>query len=65
MALARLIGQKKPLFSAYTDFIETRPKNLEAGCNDAYGLHLVDLLAEHRSEDFNTSARIAESIGDR
>jgi hypothetical protein len=65
MALARLIGQKRPLFAAYTEFIETRLKNLEAGCNDAYGLHLLDLLAEHRSGDFNTSARIAESIGDR
>jgi hypothetical protein len=65
MALARVIGQKKPLFSAFVDFIETRLKKLESVCDDAYGLHLLDLLADHRSGDFNSSARIAESIGDR
>jgi hypothetical protein len=65
MALARVLGQKKPLFSAYLDFIEARLKSLEVHCDDAYGLHLLDMLADHRSGDFATSARIAESIGDR
>ena len=65
MALARVLGPKKPLFTEYIAFVEERLKSLESDCEDAYGLHLLDMLADHRAGDFGAAARIAEAIGDR
>ena len=65
MALARILGQKKQSFADYINFVEQRLKFLERACADAYGLHLLDMLADHRAGDLAQAARIAESIGDR
>jgi hypothetical protein len=65
IALARILGSKKALFTEYVAFIEERLTSLEPNCENAYGLHLLDMLADHRSGNLATAARIAESIGDR
>lgn len=65
MALARMLGAKKPLYGEYVSFIETRLDQLESTCTDSLGVRMLSLLAEYRVSDPTRSAKIAESMGDR
>jgi hypothetical protein len=65
MNLARILGDKKPLFESYTAFIQDRLGELKDSCEDAYCARLIDLLIDHRVGDPATLAAIGESIGSR
>jgi hypothetical protein len=65
MNLARMLGDKRPLFENYTVFIHGRINALKDSCEDAHCARLIELFIDHHVGDPASLAAIAESIGCR